>query len=102
MDRTVETMSGAYDRIVYHTKDVIQCEIAEGEYYDELGSQLGDNAMKMFFTSVQAGELFYMSDLDDSDTLKDYQLVGRWSRSRISPVDVSKFRYSFSIREVVQ
>jgi hypothetical protein len=58
--------------------------------------------MTMFFKSVRSGETFFISDLDSADALVEVQMVGRESRSRVSAVDVAKFRYQFTVREVIQ
>jgi len=101
-DKQLTTLDGRYRKIVYSDTNQISIEVVEGEYFDELLDPLDDSAMTMFFKSVRSGETFFISDIDNADALVEVQMVGRESRSRVSAVDVAKFRYQFTVREVIQ
>lgn len=100
--RELTTLAGRYSRKTYFTANNYQIEIAEGEYFDDLGDQVGEDAINMFLQSVRSGEVFYITNIDDNDSILDVQLTGRWSKNRVSAADVAKFRYTFTVREVLQ
>jgi len=101
-DKQLTTLDGRYRKIVYSDTNKINIEVVEGKYLDGSLDPLDDSAMTMFFKSVRSGEIFFISDLDNANALVEVQMVGRESRSRVSAVDVAKFRYQFTVREVIQ
>lgn len=100
--RELTTLAGRYSRKTYGAFASRQVEIAEGEYFDDLGDRVGEDAINMFFQSVRSGEVFYITDIDNNDSILEVQLTGRWSSNRVTPADVAKFRHTFTVREVPQ
>lgn len=88
------TLAGFYSRSLYSEVDNYSCTVAD--------STATTDEMRMFISSVIAGEQFYMTNLDESDRLMTVQLKGRPSRSRASAADVGQFRYQFTVMEIPQ
>jgi hypothetical protein len=102
------TLSGIKSSSLYYSTKLYSCQTAVGSMpvNGTDGTEATDEVMQMFLESVSNNEVFNASNIDDPDAdftnpTRSFQLQGGFSRSRNSSVDVGKFTYSFTIREVV-
>tara|TARA_R110000796_G_scaffold182464_1_gene298977 strand:- start:3038 stop:3499 length:462 start_codon:yes stop_codon:yes gene_type:complete len=102
------TLSGLKSSSLYYSTKLYACQTAVGSVManDGTGGDVTDEVMQMFLESVSNNETFYASNIDDPDPdftnpTRSFQLQGGFSRSRNSNIDIGKFTYSFTIREVL-
>jgi len=93
----IKSKSGVLSSSFYYDTPNYSCTTAVSEESDEPLTAV----YEMFFASTMNAEPFYMLNLDDSDSEIYVQMSSRRSRSRRADIDVGKFTYSFSVREVI-
>lgn len=93
----IKSKSGVLSSSFYYDTPNYSCTTAVSEENEEPSTAL----YEMFFASTMNAEPFYMLNLDESDSEIYVQMSSRRSRSRRADVDVGKFTYSFSVREVI-
>ena len=93
----IKSKAGVLSSSFYYDTSNFSCSTAVSDENGEPSTAL----YEMFFASTMNAEPFYMLNLDDSDSEIYVQMSSRRSRSRRADVDVGKFTYSFSVREVI-
>lgn len=93
----IKSKAGVLSSSFYYDTSNFSCSTAVSDENGEPSTAL----YEMFFASTMNAEPFYMLNLDNSDSEIYVQMSSRRSRSRRADVDVGKFTYSFSVREVI-
>ena len=93
----IKSKAGVLSSSFFYDTSNYACTTAVSDENDEPSTAL----YEMFFASTMNSEPFYMLNLDDSDSEIYVQMSSRRSRSRRANIDVGKFTYSFSVREVI-
>ena len=93
----IKSKSGVLSSSFFYDTSNYSCTTAVSDENDEPLTAV----YEMFFASTMNAEPFYMLNLDDSDSEIYVQMSSRRSRSRRADIDVGKFTYSFSVREVI-
>tara|TARA_R110000822_G_C15284159_1_gene490439 strand:- start:1106 stop:1519 length:414 start_codon:yes stop_codon:yes gene_type:complete len=93
----IKSKSGVLSSSFYYSVSNYNCATATSGVNDEPET----DEMEMFFASTVNAEPFQMTNLDKDSALMQVQMSSRRSRSRRADVDVGKFIYSFSVREVI-
>lgn len=91
-----KTMSGRVEKVFYYEKKVYNCSTLPSG----LNNEPTTAEMEMFLSSVQAGEVFYQTNLDEDDRNMTVKLQGRGVRQRTAINYVGSFKYSYTIREI--
>lgn len=93
----IKSKAGVLSSSFFYDTSNYSCTTAVSDENDEPSTAV----YEMFFASTMNAEPFYMLNLDDSDSEIYVQMSSRRSRSRRADIDVGKFTYSFSVREVI-
>ncbi len=93
----IKSKAGVLSSSFFYDTSNYSCTTAVSDENDEPLTAV----YEMFFASTMNAEPFHMLNLDDSDSEIYVQMSSRRSRSRRADVDVGKFTYSFSVREVI-
>lgn len=97
-----ESLSGRQKSVLYYSTESYSCETAIGSVLPTPLSpdDTSTDEMEMFAKSVMNKELFTMVNLDTDEEM-EVQCMGRPRKSRNSNIDINKFVWSFTVREVV-